>query len=225
MARGSRGDDAAGRGHSPTFATRHRRQLRLPRRPADRRGQGEDDRLARGERQRQRPDPLQAARLAVLPPALLGRAVPDRLGKDGDHHAVPESELPAARAGDGGLQADRRPARPARQGRPTGSTTATSCTPRNQHHAPVGRLVLVLPALLRSAQHRALHRPRKPSDYWMGCQIRTATLREPAGRPLRRRHRARRAAPALRPLLAQGALRPRPRLAPPSRSSGWSTRA
>ena len=79
---------------------------------------------------------------------------------------------------------------------------------RDQHDAAVGRLLLVLPALPRPAQHGALRRPR-----------RRALLAGSAGagrpgrrRPLRRRRRARGAAPALRALLAQGALRPRPRL-------------
>ena len=58
---------------------RPRHQLRLPRRPAHRRGQGQDDRLARGKEARHAPRPVQAARLALLPPTLLGRAVPDRL--------------------------------------------------------------------------------------------------------------------------------------------------
>ena len=46
-----------------------------------------------------------------------------------------------------------------------------------------------------------------------------------AGRPLRRRRRARGAAPAVRALLAQGAVRPRPRARPRSRSRSCSTRA
>ena len=45
-----------------------------------------------------------------------------------------------------------------------------------------------------------------------------------AGRPLRRRRRARGAAPALRALLAQGALRPGPRARPRSRSRSCATR-
>ena len=56
--------------------------------------------------------------------------------------------------------------------------------------------------------------------YWMA-----ATARPRRRRPLRRRRRARGAAPALRALLAQGAVRPRPRVARPSRSTGSSTRA
>ncbi len=67
--------------------------------------------------------------------------------------------------------------------------------PRDQHHAAVGGLVLVLPALHRPEERvRAVERGG-------GQEL-------DAGRPLRRRRRARRPAPALRPLLAQGPLRP-----------------
>ena len=48
------------------------------RRPADRRGEGRHHRLAGEARARQEDDQLQAARLAVLAPAVLGRAVPGR---------------------------------------------------------------------------------------------------------------------------------------------------
>ena len=70
---------------------------------------------------------------------------------------------------------------------------------RDQHDAAVGGLVLVLPALPRPEERRA--------------RLVDPARREAldAGRPLRRRRRARRAAPALRALLAQGAVRPGPR--------------
>ena len=70
--------------------------------------------------------------------------------------------------------------------------------PRDQHHAPVGRLVLVLPPLPRPEERRSSLGPGEGEVL-------------DAGRPLRRRRRARRAAPALQPVLAQGAVRPRPR--------------
>ena len=48
-------------------------------------------------------------------------------------------------------------------------------------------------------------------QYWMGPQAEGRRPRAPRRRrPVRRRRRARRAAPAVRPLLAQGAVRPRP---------------
>ena len=81
--------------------------------------------------------------------------------------------------------------------------------PRHERDAAVGRLVLVPAALPRPHQRerfvdpdgralldRAAHRrPPRPSG---------------RRRPVRRRRRARRAAPAVRPVLAQGAVRPRP---------------
>ena len=83
--------------------------------------------------------------------------------------------------------------------------------PRDQHHAAMGRQLLVLPALHRSAQRseRLVDRSRELLD---------------ARRPLRRRRRARGAPPALRPLLAQGALRLRLVSPPRSRSRSSSTR-
>ena len=59
--------------------------------------------------------------------------------------------------------------------------------------------------------------------YWMGPRPRVTTDRR--RRPVRRRRRARRAAPAVRAVLAQGAVRPRPRARAASRSTGCSTRA
>ena len=69
-----------------------------------------------------------------------------------------------------------------------------TCAPRNQHDAPVGRFVLVLPALPKPQRYRALCPPgrRKLLD---------------ARRFICRRGRTRRAAPALRTFLAQSALR------------------
>ena len=157
---------------------------------------------------------LQAARLALLPPALLGRAVPDR----------PPARTAAMRA----AARERAAAcccpsssdfKPTGDGRAAARAASTEWVnddrsrdrqagaARDQHHAAVGRLVLVLPAL---------HRPDERRER---CVDPAKEQLLDAGRPLRRRRRARRAAPALRPLLAQGALRPRPRHARPSRSS------
>ena len=82
---------------------------------------------------------------------------------------------------------------------------------RNQHHAAMGRLLLVLPPL-----------PRPDERAGPGRSGGRAGL--DAGRSLRGRGRARRAAPALRPLLAQGALRPRPRQHAGAVPASWSTR-
>ena len=80
--------------------------------------------------------------------------------------------------------------------------------PRDQHHAAVGRVVLVLPALPRSHQRRRARRSRGRALLDGGNRC----ARRGRRRPLRRRRRARGAAPPLRALLAQGAVRPRPRL-------------
>ena len=71
-------------------------------------------------------------------------------------------------------------------------------SPRNQHDAAVGRLVLVLPALHRSAERPGVLRSGQGEIL-------------AAGRSVRRRRGACGAAPALLALLAQGAVRSRPR--------------
>ena len=166
-----------------------------------------------------RNDQLQAARLAVLPPAILGRAVPDRLEQTASTRCYRRASCRCCRRNS---RTSSPPAPASRRSRKRGRWVRFSDDrgARDQHHAAVGRLVLVLPALLRSAERRAIRRAsRRPSEYWMGGE---QTGRR---RPLRRRHGARGAAPALRALLAQGALRSRLRVARPSRSSGSSTRA
>ena len=77
---------------------------------------------------------------------------------------------------------------------------------RAEHDAAVGRLVLVLPALPRPARTTTRSSTRRSSA--TGCSLPSTAGR----RPLRRRGRARGAAPAVRALLAQGAVRPRPRV-------------
>ena len=80
--------------------------------------------------------------------------------------------------------------------------------PRHQRDAAVGGVVLVRAALLRPDQRRGVRRPggRALLD---GAAHRRAPRSSRRCRPVRRWRRARRAPPALRPLLAQGALRPR----------------
>ena len=149
---------------------------------------------------------LQAPRLALQPAAFLGRAVPDsaraRFRRQPDRpdprpHAVRPAGRPAAAdvvrrearradpaAGEGPVELALRDAR-----RPT-------IQARDEHDAAMGRLVLVLSAIPRPEERR---RPGRSED------------REgvDAGRSVRRRGGARGAAPALRPLLAQSALRSR----------------
>ena len=80
--------------------------------------------------------------------------------------------------------------------------------PRHQRDAAVGRVVLVRAALLRPGQRRGVRRSGRRA-LLDGPAHRRASRPSRRRRPLRRRRRARRAAPAVRPLLAQGAVRPR----------------
>ena len=201
--------------------------------------------VARGQGPRRGHDQLQAARLAVQPPALLGRAVPDRLrrGRDRPRRArtrccrsscprcpttrpktfdPDDAEQLARAAAVAGARVGRGRARPGRR------AAARDVPPRDQHDAQLGRVVLVLPALPRPGQPRRVRRPGE-RGVLDGPRTRIPVEGAPAGdarpgrrRPLRRRRRARRAAPALRPLLAQGAVRPRPRVAARSRSGSTS---
>ena len=176
---------------------------------------------------------LQAAGLAVLPPAVLGRAVPDRLRRDrpadraarvdaagraaADDRlpaaARPTSDEPRAAAVEGtglrdGRTRPRRRAAPRTAGRPTpcrsgpgrAGTTCATWTRRTTNGSSI----------------------RTSSDSGWRAQ-RTAPGRR--RRPLHRGRGARRPAPAVRALLAQGPVRPGTRRRPRSRSSGCTTRA
>ena len=146
-----------------------------------------------GQRSRRGHDRVPAARLALLPPALLG--LPD-----------PDHPLPGVRRG---TRARRRAAGPApgyRGGRAEGPVAARdrrglgqrdlsvvrrAGVPRDGHDGHVRRLVLVLHPL-----HRPERRPRT---------VRARRRRLLAARqPVHRRHRARDPAPALRALLHEG---------------------
>ena len=104
-----------------------------------------------------------------------------------------------APARSGRLRAHGRPPRAAGQGHGMDRLHAHGA-PGNQHHAPVGRLLLVLPALSGPEKQRTLRQPR-------GGTILDGLRRHARRRgPVRGRHGTRRAPPALRPLLAQGPL-------------------
>ncbi len=77
--------------------------------------------------------------------------------EDGKHRAHPGERTAAHAAGAGRLQAHRHARAAAEQGDGLGALHRHRHA-RDQHHAAVGRLVLVLPALLRSAERRALRR-------------------------------------------------------------------
>ena len=156
----------------------------------------------------QRPRPahrqLQTARLAFLAPALLGRAVPDRLARR-QTSVIRRGRAAARSAAAGGFQADRHRRAAAGPRRGMGALFGKGDA-RTEHHAAMGRLVLVLPALLRS--------PEIPSALSSATDAERILdgVGKPLRGPLRRRHRARGAPPSLRALLAQGAVRSRARL-------------
>ena len=113
------------------------------------RGAGADRRLARPRGQGPPLDQLPPARLAAVPPALLGRADPDRLLRRARHR-------PGARGGPAGRAAGRRGLRAAGplaagRGRGLGQHDLPDLrrprAPRDGHDGHVRRLVLVLPAL------------------------------------------------------------------------------
>ena len=153
--------------------------------------------MARARGKRPTADQLQAARLAVLAAALLGRAIPDcvrrRQAENRAGLCAPRSLARARR-----LQAERLTGRTARGGhrlaRDEGSCQRPRRATRDEHDAAMGRLLLVLPAVHRSRQRGATRRPG-------------ARALLDAGGPLHRRRRACRAASALRAVLAQGAVR------------------
>ena len=150
---------------------------------------------------------LQAARLGVLAPALLGRADPDRpLRRRTASVPVPEAELPV-RLPD------------VERYKPTGTRRVAARGDRELGRTRPARRA----AGRRGARRTPCRSGRARAGTTCASSIRRTTtqLVDPrarealdAGRPLRRRRRARGAAPAVRALLAQGALRHR-RGAPP----------
>ena len=84
--------------------------------------------------------------------------------------------------------------------------------PRRQRDAAVGRFVLVPAALRRPDQRRAVLRAGERGVLAGPAPGRPRPARPGRRRPVHRRHRARRAAPAVLPLLAEGPVRPGPRV-------------
>ena len=180
---------------------------------------------------------VQAARLAVQPPALLGRAVPGRLRRRRRVRRRPVDPAGAARRRPAGAAARRRrllpqvvrPRRPrllagvaagARHGvdvvlrrprRPTtsgpGRATSARRTRCRSGPAPAGTTCATstrrTPSASSTPTSSASGSGPRPEEFGAG--------RPGRRRPLRRRRRARGAAPALRAVLAEGALRPGPR--------------
>ena len=193
-------------------------QLGLPRRPGRACGQGGDDRVAGGAGLRSGCGHLSAARLVVLSTALLGRAIPDRVRRDriadraagidaaggvARHRRLLPEVLPTGRCRFL-ARAAARPADRLGHGDPRSGRRSPHLPARDEHHAELGRLVLVRVALPGSDEceraGRSVHR----------ALLDGPERESPAGRrrSVRRRSRARRAAPAVRAVLAQGAVRP-----------------
>ncbi len=143
-----------------------RQRRRQPERAGGRARQGADHRLAGEHRARPRHRELQAAGLAVQPTALLGRAVPDRLRRDRSAGRPAGVDAAAGAAGDRRLLAahlrPRRRRQPARaaagpgdrvgRGRAGPGRRPEEVPPRAEHHAAVGRLLLVRDPLHRPDQ-------------------------------------------------------------------------
>ncbi|CAA9471220.1 MAG: Leucyl-tRNA synthetase, partial [uncultured Solirubrobacteraceae bacterium] len=167
------------------------------RRPAQPRGAGADRHLARRGGQGPRLGQLPPARLAAVPPALLGLSHPGRALRALRDRGGPGGPAPRAAARRRGL----RPQGPlaARRGRGLGGhdlpRLRRSRPPRDGHDGHLRGLLVVLPALLRRAERRG------------GLGSRGAA-RVDARRSVHRRGRARDPAPALRPVLRQGPGRP-----------------
>ncbi len=111
--------------------------------------------------------PVQAARLAVLPAALLGRAVPDRVGRAGPGR---RRRRRAARRAARRRRLLPQVLRPGRCRHRAGAAAVArrgvaapraGTDPRDQHDAAVGGLVLVRAALPGSGQRRGVRRPRR----------------------------------------------------------------
>ena len=192
---GNAGGAAAGRRSGRRLRRRRRGlyrpgadlQFRFPGRAGHRGGQGRGDRPRRGRR----PGPGRDG----LPPARLGHRPPARLGLPDADHPLPGLR-PGGRAqgGAAGDAAGRPGLQPPGQRPGPPSDLAARRLPdlrragraRDRHPGHLRRQLLVLRPLHRSA--------RRIADRPGGGRLLDA------GRPVRRRHRARGAAPALRPL-------------------------
>ena len=194
--RSSRSSAPTARLHDALDARVHRRRRRgalaasldgLPtRRGQARRSSRELEARGIGARRGQ----LQAARLAVLAPALLGRADPDlRIAADArtrtERRSAGRRDERAAGARCPSSTTSSRPATASRRSRAT-TTGSTSTSPtasgphaRDQHDAAVGGLVLVLPALPRPEERR--RRVRSPRTRRTGCRS-TSTSAAPSTR-------------------------------------------
>ena len=153
---------------------RRQDQQRLPRRPRHRHGEGAGHRVARGPRHRRAQGQVPAARLAGSAPALLGLPDPGRVLPDHGVVPVPEDQLPVVAPDDVEfLPTGQSPLAPTRASSTRLPDLRRSGAARDRHHGHVRRLVVVLPAFLRSVEHRAAVRARAaqhfmPVDQYIG---------------------------------------------------------
>ena len=116
---------------------------------------------------------IQAARLALQPPALLGRAVPDPAGCGAERRTRCRSGAAADAAGDGGLQADRHARAAAEQGE--GVADGTTRDGRRSRAKPTrcrsgpGRAGITCATSIRTTTERFVD-PEK-EKYWMPVDL------------------------------------------------------
>ena len=152
--------------------------------------------LAGGARARQEDHQLQAARLAVLAPALLGRAVPGRARRAGSRPSpLPVADLPVRLPELDDFKPTGKPEPP-----------LSKAIEWVRYSDKARRETNTMPQWAGSCWYYLRYIDPRNDQRSLGP--REGTLLD-AGRPLRRRRRARRAPPALQPLLAQGPVRPR----------------
>src|SRR5205807_7980231 len=101
-------------------------------------------------------DQLQTARLVILPAALLGRAVPHRVGNR-QASRVSRSRIASDAATAGGLQTNRNRRATIGESERLDSLFRKGDA-RNERYAAMGRLLLVLHQILRSGERPALRR-------------------------------------------------------------------
>ena len=200
---------------TPALSTACRRPVQA----ANRRGPGRQGPRPRGGQ-------LQAPRLALQPAAFLGRAVPDpaRIGRRGQtdrpHPGVAAERPAGGPAREDEVRREARRARPRRwtKRRTIGSTSRSTASVTSARRTPCRNGPARAGTICGSSTRRTTKALVDPAD-GEGLD---------AGRSVRRRGGARRAAPALRPVLAQGALRPRlrehARAVPEARQPGHDPR-
>ena len=124
------------------------------------------------QKARQKDHQLQTPRLALQPPALLGRAVPDRLEtgrrRKSLSRSVAGNRVARAAADARRLQTHaRRPA--AARPREGLGESAGRLDARNQHHAAMGRLVAGIISATSTRRTRSAFVGKEAENYWMGA--------------------------------------------------------